>query len=239
MPRGWRFGLGAIGAGFAEFEAARGAASGELRLNVAADANRLLVGPVLAAFRQRLPDTCLTAVVENRPADMVAEGFDAGIRYGDIVPEDMVAMTLIAPLEWVVVEAPAYLDAYGRPLRPGDLAGHDCLQLLLGNNAPFGWELGSGAAMVRVDVPGTCTIAGIQTYDRRRCGRSQPRLPAAPGGRGGPARQVARSGGVGLVLHRGVPAYVLSEPAKPSRPAPADRPHSPARTLADVGVMQP
>ena len=156
-------GLDEIGLALAEFEAARGAAFGELRLNVPADASRLLIAPALASFRAALPDTRLTVVVEDRPVVVVAAGFDAGIRYGDTVPEDMIAVALTAPLEWVVVGAPAYLDARGRPLSPADLAGHDCLQLLLGDNAPFRWELGNGAAMVRIAVPGTCTIADTRT----------------------------------------------------------------------------
>ena len=122
-----------------------------------------MVSPVLTTFQTRFPDTRLTVVVENRPIDMVAEGFDAGIRYGDTVPEDMIAVALTEPLEWVVIGAPKYLDRHGRPREPGDLASHSCLRLLLGDNSPFRWELGNGDAMVRIDVPGNCTISDTQT----------------------------------------------------------------------------
>ncbi|OLP62761.1 LysR family transcriptional regulator [Xaviernesmea oryzae] len=152
-----------IGSALSEIDDISSGAFGELRLNIPADASRLLVSPVLATFQERFPDMRLTVVVENRPVDMVAEGFDAGIRYGDTVPEDMVAIALTAPLEWVVVGAPKYLDTRGRPREPRDLTTHSCLRLLLGDNSHFRWELGNGDAMVRIDVPGTCTISDTQT----------------------------------------------------------------------------
>lgn len=168
-PAGLRFaerletGFDEIGSALLEIDDVRAGAFGELRLNIPADASRLLVGPVLSTFRKRFPDMRLTVVVEDRPVDMVAEGFDAGIRYGDTVPEDMVAVALTEPLEWVVVGAPDYLDAHGRPREPGDLANHSCLRLLLGDNSPFRWELGNGDAMLRIDAPGNCTINDTQT----------------------------------------------------------------------------
>lgn len=168
-PAGLRFaerleaGFDEIGSALSEIDDARGGAFGELRLNIPSDASRLVVSPVLATFRARFPDIRLTVVVENRPIDMVAEGYDAGIRYGDTVPEDMIAVALTAPLEWVVVGAPKYLETLGRPREPADLSKHSCLRLLLGDNSPFRWELGNGEAMVRIDVPGNCTISDTQT----------------------------------------------------------------------------
>lgn len=156
-------GFDEIGSALSEIGDVQAGAFGELRLNIPADASRMLISPVLGTFRRRFPEMRLTVVVENRPVDMVAEGFDAGIRYGDTVPEDMIAVALTAPLEWVVVGAPTYLDANGRPREPKNLAGHSCLRLLLGNNSPFRWELGNGNAMVRVDAPGNCTISDTQT----------------------------------------------------------------------------
>lgn len=152
-----------IGAALLELEPGHAELLGELRLNIPTDASRLLVSPVLATFGSRFPLVRLTIVVENRPVDMVAEGYDAGIRYGDTVPHDMVAVALTSPLEWVVVGSPAYLAAHGRPQEPSDLMQHVCLRLLLGNNAPFPWELGNGEAMLRLEVPGTCTISDPQT----------------------------------------------------------------------------
>ncbi|MDJ0390225.1 LysR family transcriptional regulator [Roseomonas sp. E05] len=127
---------------------------GRLRLNIPKDASRLLVSPVLVDFLRAYPQIRLDVTVEDRPVDIIAEGFDAGIRYESTIPKDMIAVALTAPLRWVVVGAPAYLSRHGRPSRPEDLLQHSCIQMRVGDNTAFPWELGDGAAMVRIDVPG-------------------------------------------------------------------------------------
>jgi len=72
----------------------------------------------LPAFAQRFPDVRLTLAIDERPIDIVAQGYDAGIRYGHHVPEDMVAVRLTGPHRWVVVAAPSYLQKYGAPQTP-------------------------------------------------------------------------------------------------------------------------
>ena len=138
-------------------------ALGEIRLNVPADAAVLLVQPALPVFTTQAPGTRLTVSVDNRPVDIVAEGFDAGIRYGDAVAQDMIAIALTGPLRWVLAASPDYLAGHGRPQGPDDLRDHHCIRLMLGNNAVYRWELGDGEAMIRVDVPGTLTFNDTQT----------------------------------------------------------------------------
>ncbi|MDU2020567.1 MAG: LysR family transcriptional regulator, partial [Leclercia adecarboxylata] len=76
---------------------------GVLRINVFADAAAQLISPSLKEFATRWPDVRLTVVVEDRPVDITAEGFDAGMRYGHLVPEDMVAVALTGSQRWIVV----------------------------------------------------------------------------------------------------------------------------------------
>ncbi|KUR74876.1 LysR family transcriptional regulator [Novosphingobium sp. FSW06-99] len=151
-------GFEAIEHALGEIEAFRANPAGELRINVPRDASRLLIAPVLAEFTAAYPGVQLVLAVEDRPVDIVAEGFDAGIRYGGTVPEDMVAMPLTAPLRWVVVGSPAYLAAHGRPRSPEDLLDHACIRVRLGDNSIFRWELGDGEAMVRLDVKGPFAV---------------------------------------------------------------------------------
>ena len=156
-------GFDTIGSALAEIDAPGAGRFGALRINVFADAAHLLIAPALPAFAQRCPDVKLTVVVEDRPIDIVAEGYDAGIRYGDYVPEDMIAVALSGPQRWVVAGAPAYLARRGEPRRLEDLASHSCLQLLLGDNSTYRWELNCsapGAAPVQrgISVPGLITI---------------------------------------------------------------------------------
>lgn len=152
-----------IGAALAELDAPGAGRYGELRINVFADAAHLLIAPAAPQFARLCPEVRLTVVVEDRPIDIVAEGYDAGIRYGHHVPEDMVAVPLSGAQRWIVAAAPAYLAAHGEPLHPDELAGHNCIQLLLGDNSSYKWELGKGRAAWRLRVPGAITINDTAT----------------------------------------------------------------------------
>ncbi|NWD48504.1 LysR family transcriptional regulator, partial [Pseudomonas gingeri] len=91
-----------------ELDLYRHAPIGRLRLNVPRDAAKLLISPVLAPFMAAYPQLHLDLMVEDRLVDIVAEGYDAGIRYGATVPQDMIAVPLTGELRWVMVASPAY-----------------------------------------------------------------------------------------------------------------------------------
>jgi len=156
-------GFDKIGLALAELDAPGAGRYGELRINVFADAAHLLINPAIPEFARLCPEVRLTVVVEDRPIDIVAEGYDAGVRYGHYVPEDMISVPLSGPQRWVVAAAPAYLARCGEPLQPADLAGHNCLQLLLGDNSSYKWELGRGRKKCRIRVPGAITINDTAT----------------------------------------------------------------------------
>jgi DNA-binding transcriptional LysR family regulator len=147
-------GFDLIGNALADVDSHRGSPSGRLRINVPRDAARLLIDPVLADFVRLYPQVELMLAVDDRPIDIIAEGYDAGIRYGGTVPEDMVALPLTRPLRWVVVASPAFLDLHGRPRTPDDLLGLPCVGVRLGDNSRYRWELGDGDALIRLDVKG-------------------------------------------------------------------------------------
>ena len=156
-------GFDKIGLALAELDAPGAGRYGELRINVFADAAHLLINPAIPEFARLCPEVRLTVVVEDRPIDIVAEGYDAGVRYGHYVPEDMISVPLSGPQRWVVAAAPAYLARCGEPQQPADLAGHNCLQLLLGDNSSYKWELGRGRKKCRIRVPGAITINDTAT----------------------------------------------------------------------------
>ena len=146
----------------------RDAPRGRVRLNVVADAAPLLVGPVMGVFTDRYPEIEVDVVVSNRMLDVVGEGFDAGIRYGGTVPENMITQRLSADTRWVVAGAPSYLDRFGIPVVPADLAVHRCLGVRLGNDRIYDWEFkgSEGEFSVRVtsritadDTRATLTMA--------------------------------------------------------------------------------
>ncbi|MCG5244244.1 LysR family transcriptional regulator [Azospirillum doebereinerae] len=101
--------------------------SGTVRLNTPRIAARLVVMPKLAAFRTAHPGVRLDLVIDDAMTDVVAKGFDAGIRSGTLVHQDMTAVRLTADLRMAVVGSPAYFAAHPPPKVPGDLQDHVCL----------------------------------------------------------------------------------------------------------------
>ena len=148
----------AIGAAVENLDRFRDAPTGRIRLNVPSDAANLLLGPVLPTFMDRYPDVQIDLAVSNRMIDVIDEGFDAGIRYGGTVPEDMVAQRLSADIGWVVAGSPAYFERFGTPEHPDDLQNHRCLRFRLGDDRVYRWEFDRNDEKIEVDVPGSITL---------------------------------------------------------------------------------
>ncbi|KQN40874.1 LysR family transcriptional regulator [Sphingomonas sp. Leaf407] len=132
--------------------------AGRIRLNVMDQASALLLAPVLAVFVERYPHISVDVVTSNHLVDVVAQGADAGIRWGGTVPEDMVAQRLSADVRWVVVGAPAYLDRYGIPAHPNNLADHRCLRFRLGDDSIYHWEFEKDSEAIAINVPGAILL---------------------------------------------------------------------------------
>jgi DNA-binding transcriptional LysR family regulator len=136
--------------------------TGRIRLNVLEHASSLLLAPVLPVFVERYPGIEIEVAVSNHLIDVVAQGAEAGIRYGGTVPEDMVAQRLSGDIRWVVVGSPAYFDRHGVPSHPSDLHAHRCLRIRLGDDSIYHWEFEKDGKEVAVDVPGAITIDETQ-----------------------------------------------------------------------------
>ena len=111
-----------------------GSRKGTLRLTVPWSAYRIVIAPVLAAFREAHPDIRLEFSFDETLVDIIARGFHAGFRLGNYLPEGMVAVRLTPPLKDCYNAAPSYLDAYGRPRHPRDLFGHRCIRYRQGSS---------------------------------------------------------------------------------------------------------
>src|SRR5689334_22695139 len=107
---------------------------GRVRLSVPNEAAEHLVGPVMATFLERYPDVEIEVSVTNRMIDITDGGFDAGIRYGGTVPEDMIAQRLSKDIRWLVVAAPSYLERFGTPAHPRELQSHRCIRIRIGDD---------------------------------------------------------------------------------------------------------
>jgi DNA-binding transcriptional LysR family regulator len=138
-----------------ELSAQPGELVGRLRLSVPRVAVPFVLAPVLPAFCARHPRIEVEVVVEERLVDVVAEGYDAGVRLTESIERDMIQVRLTDPFRFVVVGAPAYLARRGTPQRPEDLLRHDCITLRSQTTgALYQWELERGRRTWRVPVRG-------------------------------------------------------------------------------------
>lgn len=135
----------------------RDAPAGRIRVNAAETAALLILAPVLPVFMDRYPHIEIDLSVSNRMIDVVEQGFDAGIRYGDSVPEDMIAQRISPLMRWVVAGTPGYFERHGRPEKPEDLLGHRCLRIRLGDERLYRWEFEKDGQALALAVPGALT----------------------------------------------------------------------------------
>jgi DNA-binding transcriptional LysR family regulator len=148
-----------------EVSAKPGEVTGSLKLTLPQSALPLLIEPVLPVFRSRYPRVEIELVIEDRKVDIVAGGFDAGIRLSELVERDMVQVRLTEAFPFVVVGSPAYFALRGRPERPEDLLKHECLTFRSPTTgAMYAWELERGRREWRLPVRG-----GIITNDGLSC----------------------------------------------------------------------
>ncbi|GKW33298.1 LysR family transcriptional regulator [Pectobacterium versatile] len=159
-------GFAEISSALDEINALRDRPAGRIRLNVLSDGARLIVGPLLPEFLKRYPEVEVDVTVDDRMVDIVAAGFDAGIRYGGTIPEDFVAIKLGQELKWVAVASPRYLYHRPEPMMPEDLLSHSCIQIRTGQGVIYKWEFRNGDRYREIDVPGqVCvgeTIMGVE-----------------------------------------------------------------------------
>lgn len=132
--------------------------SGTLRLNASEPAARILLQGALPEFLARFPQMSVDLVTEGRLVDIVAEGFDAGIRLGESVPRDMIAVPLGGDTCFMTVAAPAYLQAHPAPQTPDDLLRHRCISIRMPSGKPYRWEFEKHGQALTVDVTGNLTL---------------------------------------------------------------------------------
>lgn len=132
--------------------------SGTLRINAFASAAREILAPLVLEFLRRNPQVHVDIVTEGRLVDIVAEGFDLGVRVADLVPSDMIAVPLRRARRFAVVGAPAHLQKHGSPRVPPDLLQHPCIRVRLPNGALYRWQFEKGGRAAVIDVKGPITL---------------------------------------------------------------------------------
>ena len=137
----------------------QGRVTGTLRLNAPRTAMPIVVTPLLMEMARRHPELTVEVTCDDGLADIVAQGFDAGIRLGHTVAQDMVAVRLTPPFHSIMVAAPAYLEAHGVPRSLHDLERHNCIGYrFVTSGAVYDWDLRDGAQAVAKAVGGSVRV---------------------------------------------------------------------------------
>lgn len=132
--------------------------TGTLRINTFATAGREILSPLIFEYLRRFPDVRIDLVTEGRLMDIVADGFDFGVRSQNLVPADMIAIPISPVRRYAAVASPSYLANRNLPTIPSDLLAHDCIRTRLPNGAIFRWPFEVEGQSVQVDVDGPITL---------------------------------------------------------------------------------
>lgn len=131
------------------------AIGGTLRLNVPSAVSDLILPPIVTRFLATHPAIKVEVVAENNFIDVLAAGFDAGIRYGERVERDMIAIPIGPRVQrYVTAASPAYLSLRGTPTHPNDLLEHDCVRFRFTSGVIPAWEFSRGGRSLKVSPQG-------------------------------------------------------------------------------------
>jgi DNA-binding transcriptional LysR family regulator len=150
--------LGELDVALADVATLSDTASGRLRINASEIAGRILMEETIPRFVAKHPEVDLDLVTEGRLVDIVAEGFDAGARLGETLPQDMIAVPFGGEGRFIVVAAPDYLERHGTPKTPDDLAQHRCIRFRMPSGKMYRWEFERHGQPLKVDVGGRVTL---------------------------------------------------------------------------------
>jgi DNA-binding transcriptional LysR family regulator len=151
-----------LDAALQEVDDFRGRPSGTLRINAHEAVARLLMRSVVPTFLARHPEMALDLVTEGKLIDIVAAGFDAGIRLGEAVPQDMIAVRFGGETRFVTVASPVYMKTRKPPRTPDDLKDHNCIRLRMPSGKLYRWEFEKHGQEMAIDVPGVLTLDNIE-----------------------------------------------------------------------------
>jgi DNA-binding transcriptional LysR family regulator len=132
----------------------RGVPSGRLRINAPPPVIDLVLAPMVGPFLRAYPRIDFEIVGDSSFVDIVAAGFDAGVRYGEHLAQDMIAVSLGPPQRYVVVASPLYIAQHGQPKHPKDLLNHPAIRTRFDSGLMLDWEFEKAGRVVKVSPPG-------------------------------------------------------------------------------------
>lgn len=136
----------------------RGAPIGRLRFNTARASARMVLLPLVAQFLKAHPRISVEIAIDNDFVDVVSQGFDAGVRFGEVIAKDMIAVPLGPSQRSAIVAAPALFEQHSVPLAPDQLRGLPCIGLRFGSGRLYAWEFERGGVELSVEVEGPLVV---------------------------------------------------------------------------------
>jgi DNA-binding transcriptional LysR family regulator len=132
----------------------RGQPMGTLRINASRPSTQMVLLPLVTRFLAAHPGVSVEIVVNDALVDMVSENFDAGVRFGETIAKDMVAVPLGPRQRSAIVASPDFFKRYSRPRRPEQLQNLPCIQLRFGSGRLYDWEFEKGGVELKIAVTG-------------------------------------------------------------------------------------
>lgn len=155
-----------IGEAVAEARSAQAEPQGALRINAPEPAAELVLAPLFADFLAAHPAVRLEVTTEANLVDIVAAGYDAGVRWGESLAQDMVAVPLGGPQRFVTVAAPALIARLGRPEHPRDLLDLPCVRVRYPSGAEPPWEFEKDGEALRISPPAVMSSSNAHVLRR-------------------------------------------------------------------------
>lgn len=143
----------------AEVDEFRDSPSGTIRINAPAPAVDHLLCPLAFDFMDAYPDVKIEIITDAAVIDIVEQGFDAGVRFGKQLAQDMIALPLGPPLRYAIVASPDYIRKHGQPRRPHDLIGHDCIKRRFPGGTYVTWRFTDGNEEMEITPTGRLTVS--------------------------------------------------------------------------------
>ncbi|WP_372070648.1 LysR family transcriptional regulator [Tistrella mobilis] len=151
--------LSEIRIAIAEVDELRDSPSGTLRINAPAPAVDHFLCPLAFDFMDTHRDVKIEIISDATVIDIVEQGFDAGVRFGKQLAQDMIALPLGPPLRYAIVASPDYINRHGQPQTPRDLVGHDCIKRRFPGGTLVTWRFADGDEEVTMSPQGRLTVS--------------------------------------------------------------------------------
>jgi len=143
----------------AEVDELRDSPSGTLRINAPGPAIDHVLCPLAFDFMKSYPDVKIELISDAAVIDIVEQGFDAGVRFGKQLAQDMIAVPLGPALRYAIVASPEYVESRGRPLTPHNLASHDCIKRRFPGGTLVTWHFSDGDEEIEISPEGRLTVS--------------------------------------------------------------------------------